>query len=233
MEALRSHTPKGTLARDKILRVAERLFAARGFHGTSLREVAQAARIPLATLVYHFARKEKLYASVLAAIAEDLEARLGRALAPVEGPWPDRLDALVRSLVTWARDAPGRVNLLSRELLDNPARVARASKLPLAPVLLRLASFVEEGVRAGAFRPVAPETSVLHLVGAVSYVVAATPTVGRIVGASRAAALTTAYEHEAIRFARSVFLDPRAKEGPDGEQPTDRTRRARAHAPRV
>ena len=175
--APRSRTPKGVRARTTIVAAAERLLARRGFHGTSMRDIAEEAGLPLASVVYHFAKKEQLYASVLVEIGVELEASLTLALEDDERTWPARLEALVRSLVAWTRDSPGRVKLLLRELLDNPARVAKAERLPLAPVLHRIEAFVEAGIRAGAFRRVVPETSVLHLVGALSYVVAARPTV--------------------------------------------------------
>jgi AcrR family transcriptional regulator len=202
----RSHTPKGTRARITILAAAERLLALRGFHGTSMRDIAEEAGLPLASVVYHFAKKEQLYAAVLVEIGDELEASLALALEGDERTWPSRLDALARSLVAWTTNSPGRVKLLLRELLDNPARVAKAELLPLAPVLHRLSAFVEAGMRAGAFRRGVPETSVLHLVGAVSYVVAARPTVRRIVGSARDRELSLSYEREAIRFARLVFL---------------------------
>ncbi|MBL0219325.1 MAG: helix-turn-helix transcriptional regulator [Myxococcales bacterium] len=39
----RSHTPKGRQTRDRIVSVAEALLAERGFHGTSMRDIAAAA----------------------------------------------------------------------------------------------------------------------------------------------------------------------------------------------
>src|SRR6478672_7046395 len=131
----RSLTPKGARARAGILAAAEKLLAESGFHGTSMRDIAEAAGLPLASVVYHFAKKEEIHAAVLGDIGQDLLARL--AIGDT-GSWPDRLDALVRGLATWTEESPGRVKLLLRELLDNPSRVAKASQLPLAPVLLRM-----------------------------------------------------------------------------------------------
>ncbi len=206
--APRSRTPKGTRARTTIVTAAEVLLALRGFHGTSMRDIAEEAGLPLASVVYHFAKKEQLYAAVLVAIGHELETALALALEDDGRTWPARLDALARSLVAWTRDSPGRVKLLLRELLDNPGRVAKAERLPLAPVLHRLSAFVAAGMRTGAFRRAVPETSVLHLVGAVSYVVAARPTVRRIVGAARDRELSLSYEREAVHLARLVFLAP-------------------------
>lgn len=198
----RSHTPKGRAARERVLSAAEKLLVAHGFFGTSMRDVADAAGVPLASALYHFAKKGELHVAVLGVIAEDLEARIGAALA-ADGSYDDRLDGLLGALLGWAKDRPGRVRLLLRELLDNPTRVAKASRLPLAPVLRTMSAFIEEGVARGSLRPIsAPETAVLHVVGAISYVVAARPTVDRIVGGARARQLAESYEAEALAFAR-------------------------------
>ncbi|MBV8762343.1 MAG: CerR family C-terminal domain-containing protein [Deltaproteobacteria bacterium] len=196
----RSHTPKGRRARDRILAAAERLIAVHGFHGTSMRDVAAAARLPLATTVYHFAKKEQLYAAVLAAIAADLEERVEEALASAGEHSSAALDALARAVVEWAMEEPGRVKLLLRELLDNPTRVARAARLPLAPFLERASALV--AARGGID---SPEIPVLHVVGAISYFIAARPTVERIVGPKEAKRIDAAYKREALAFARRVL----------------------------
>lgn len=212
----RSHTPKGRRARERILAAAERLIAAHGFHGTSMRDIAAAARLPLATTVYHFAKKEQLYAAVLGAIADELDARLQTALdAMIDkrdgftrqgSERPDAaLDALAVAIVRWAAEEPARVKLLLRELLDNPARVAKASRLPLAPFLERASALVAATGAGISGLGSTPEVAVLHLVGAISYFVAAWPTVERIVGNTRAKQITAAYEREAIAFARRML----------------------------
>jgi len=50
--------------RDRILRTAERLFAERGFNGVSLRELAAAAEVNVASVGYHFDNKEGLLSEV-------------------------------------------------------------------------------------------------------------------------------------------------------------------------
>jgi AcrR family transcriptional regulator len=203
--SMRSHTPKGARARSRILRAAEALVITHGFHGTSMRDVARRAELPLATVVYHFAKKEQLYAALLHEIAAELAARLEQG-------------DFVADLVAWVREQPGRVKLLVRELLDNPTRVRTATQLPLAPFLERASARV-----GGAH----PEIAVLHVVGALSYVAAAWPTVERIVGSSRARRMHADYEREALRFAR------RCLENPHGTRPSVSARPSRARSPRA
>ena len=202
---LRSHTPKGRAARDKILRAAEKLLAARGFHGTSMRDVAEAAGVPLASAMYHFAKKEQLHGAVLETIAEELQARLDAALAG-SVQYEEKLEALLRALLAWGEAKPARVKLLLRELLDNPTRVAQAWKLPLAPVLRLMTELIEDGVRRRILHVDGPaEVAVLHVVGAVSYFVAARPTVERILGEERSRVIEETYARDALAFAKRAL----------------------------
>ena len=51
--------------KDKLMDAAEKLFARRGFHGTSVRDITSTAGVDLALVNYHFGSKEKLLAAVL------------------------------------------------------------------------------------------------------------------------------------------------------------------------
>src|SRR5262245_22453453 len=50
--------------RERILRMGERLFAERGFNGVSVRELAAAAQVNIASIGYHFDSKEGLLSEV-------------------------------------------------------------------------------------------------------------------------------------------------------------------------
>jgi AcrR family transcriptional regulator len=56
--------PKRT-TKDKLMDAAEKLFARRGFHGTSVRDITGAAGVDLALVNYHFGSKKELLAAVI------------------------------------------------------------------------------------------------------------------------------------------------------------------------
>jgi len=60
--------------RERVIAAAGELFAARGFHGTTMRDIAQRARVNLAAAHYHFGAKETLYLDVLRAQFAELMA---------------------------------------------------------------------------------------------------------------------------------------------------------------
>jgi TetR/AcrR family transcriptional regulator, acrAB operon repressor len=57
-------------SRDEILRAATNLFATRGFHETSMAEVARAAGVSKALIFWHFKNKEELFVAVLGKLLE-------------------------------------------------------------------------------------------------------------------------------------------------------------------
>jgi len=59
-----SNNHKFELTRDRLLDEAENLFAQRGFHAVSVREITKTAESNLAAVNYHFGNKQNLYLEV-------------------------------------------------------------------------------------------------------------------------------------------------------------------------
>ena len=51
---------KNTISRERLLDEAEALFAKKGFHAVTIREITQAAHCNLAAVNYYFGNKENL-----------------------------------------------------------------------------------------------------------------------------------------------------------------------------
>lgn len=87
-----------SVRRDEALRAAARIFAAKGYAETSLREVAAAAGIRPASLYYHFASKEDLFATVhrlgITCVNEALDATIAR----YDDPWKRLEEACATAL---------------------------------------------------------------------------------------------------------------------------------------
>ncbi|HEX8561679.1 MAG TPA: TetR family transcriptional regulator [Flavobacterium sp.] len=60
----------------QILQVAERLFADKGFDGTSIRDIAKEAGINIAMVSYYFGSKEKMLESLILYRTSDLKMQL-------------------------------------------------------------------------------------------------------------------------------------------------------------
>jgi AcrR family transcriptional regulator len=86
--------------RDKILNVAEVLFADRGFHGVSVREIADAAGVRQSLIHYHFANKDNLYVAVYGRRSSPINAeRVARLRAILDGTGRPALRDIASALV--------------------------------------------------------------------------------------------------------------------------------------
>jgi AcrR family transcriptional regulator len=95
-------------SKEDILDAAERLFARRGFDGTSMREIAQAAGVAQALLHYHFRTKEGLFEAMFqrrsGAINRIRLARLDQLMKAGTPAIEDLVDALLRPTVEAGHD---------------------------------------------------------------------------------------------------------------------------------
>ena len=116
--------------RERILAVALELFGARGYEGTSIRDIADRMGMTKAAVYYHFPAKENLLAELLGPAT----TRIAGVLA-AHGPAadPPRRRALVEALVDVVGDVgPQVVVLLSDPAVGPlPTRVAAALLGPL------------------------------------------------------------------------------------------------------
>ncbi len=138
---------------DRILDVAERLFAENGFHATSLRQITQDAEVNLAAVNYHFGSKQALIVAVfkrrLDALNSARLARLDELLASDAPPALEAvLDAFVRPAIvfTHASDETGHrfMRILLRAFADQDADLHAALSSEYAHVMRRFAAAIAE-----------------------------------------------------------------------------------------
>ena len=111
--------------KEAILRTAERLFAHRGFHGVSIRDIAEEAGVPLALVGYYYGPKVDLYHEIYRQRAGfvqerlDLLAQVQRQAAP-EQLLEDIVKSFVLPVLKVAATPDGRIflRLMSRGMND-------------------------------------------------------------------------------------------------------------------
>ncbi len=85
---------------ERLLEVASRVFAEKGYQATTIAQVCKAARANVAAVNYHFGSKDGLYAKVWRrAFDKSLEVYPLDGSLPVEASAEDKLKALVQSHV--------------------------------------------------------------------------------------------------------------------------------------
>ncbi len=102
-------------SRDEILKAATRLFAGRGFHETSMSEVAREARVSKALIFWHFKTKEELFLAVLNRLLEPYFIDFTEEAAALNER--DQILKLVEAYLAFVRDNASSVRFFIAQLL--------------------------------------------------------------------------------------------------------------------
>jgi TetR/AcrR family transcriptional regulator len=168
-------------SRTSILDAAERLFARRGFAGTTIKQIGADAGVNAALMYYYFADKETLYRETLRRLFADLAGGASKRIAMIDDPVP-AIRAFVHFQVEFLLARPHLPRLLIRELVDHEAAHAWDYIPQLtAATFSRLCELIRAGQRAGRFRAdIDPVFAAIHTVGLVPYAFIARPAVARM-----------------------------------------------------
>jgi AcrR family transcriptional regulator len=104
--------------RNQILTHATKLFAERGYDGTSVQEIANAVGIRKPSLLYHFKSKDELREHVISEMLAHWNAVLPSLL--LNASREERFDATMEALSRFFIEDPDRARLILRETLDRP-----------------------------------------------------------------------------------------------------------------
>src|SRR5580658_8256860 len=138
--------------RDRVLHVAQALFAERGYRGTSLRDIARRIGIKAPSLLHHFPSKEQLYTAVLDRIYEGMEESAQRVLTG-RGGYQECCRTAIIGVIDYIASRPDSMKIMWHEMTEESG-VGRALLNRRVPPLVAMGvNFIFRGQREGEFRP--------------------------------------------------------------------------------
>jgi len=149
--------------RETILRVAEDVFAERGYDRARLDDVAERVGIRRASLLYHFKDKGALYGAVLDSIFEDLVTGHMRVLSG-DGPAGARLEATVDLWLDVTARRPNIVRIMLREIAHGWSEHSRPWAERAKPIMQAMIGVIEQGQAEHALR----QTNSVHVLMALT-----------------------------------------------------------------
>ena len=188
---MKRHQEGSIDTRERLLRAAGQVFARRGFHSTTVREIARKAQANVAAVSYHFGSKEGLYVAVLKYTLDAANRKYPSDPGTEDAATPEvRLRAFIRSILFRILDE-GRPawhgKLMAREMIEPTFALDQMIEETIRPFHGQMERIVAE-----LMGPDAREESVrlcaLSIIGQCTYFCHAQPLLSRLYPRSYGAA---------------------------------------------
>lgn len=136
----------------QILQVAERLFAEKGFDGTSVRDIAREAKINIAMVSYYFGSKDKMLEALILWRTSDMWLQLENLLKMDADPW-EKLEKLIDLYINRVRKNHCIYRIIHFELANTQRSIKIEEFNEVKKRNLNMIrQIVEEGQKSGQFK---------------------------------------------------------------------------------
>lgn len=143
---------------------AARLFAERGFGGTSLKDIANSLGVSRTMLYYYVASKDELLARIVHEMTDAGESLVLDQLN-ADGPPETRLAEVVTAMTRLVAHNPSRFRLVVQSQAYMPDAIATEHRRARRSMLKGVVALIEEGQRVGTVRPADSSAAAFALFG--------------------------------------------------------------------
>ncbi|MDH2427440.1 TetR/AcrR family transcriptional regulator [Sphaerisporangium sp. TRM90804] len=141
--------------RQRLLAVATRLFAEKGFENTSVQEIVSAAGVTKGAMYHYFDSKDDLLREIYARVLRLQTERLAMFAGAGE-PIADRVHAAAADVIVTSVDNLDDTKIFFRSMHQLAPETQKAVRAERRRYHERFRDLVEEGQRAGVFRDDVP-----------------------------------------------------------------------------
>lgn len=201
---------------EAILAAALDVFAAHGYSGATLDQLAEAAGLSKPNLLYYFASKDEVHRILLERLLDTWLEPLRQLDA--EGDPRAEIGAYVQRKLGMARDYPRESRLFAGEILAGAPRIADQISGPLKDLVDEKAAVIRGWAQAGRISDVDPHHLIFSIWAVTQHYADFESQIGGILGPPDAAHFTDASRFVAHLFNRAIAPEPgktRAGSGPE------------------
>jgi AcrR family transcriptional regulator len=191
--ASRERVREREVKREAVIRAAAHAFNRKGYHNTSLDDIAAALEVTKPTVYYYVTNKEQLLFECFVAGVEQIRAAF-REVKQLKVPARERLKAVLRHYGEAVASEFGWCMVRAEEQDLSPAMSGhiKALKSEIDQGIRRL---IREGVQDGSIHPCDPKMTAFALAGALNWIAHWYRESQSMTGAQIAAAFVTIFEN--------------------------------------
>lgn len=146
----------------RILMAAKKLFAEKGYDGTTVREICEEAESNIALVSYYFGGKENVFFTLFDMFSPRKRIKLDEPMDdPVKG-----ISYIIGTMIDYVYEEPLMISIVQQELFLNGPRMNRISEYT-SPVWLKLRELLEDGREKGLFEFRSLDRAMIMIIAAI------------------------------------------------------------------
>jgi AcrR family transcriptional regulator len=148
-----------------ILAAARCVFARNGFDGTSVREVAEEARVNKAMIYYHFSDKLELYREVLADSFKEFDRIWEHRIFNSPASTKEKIEKYIVEFIRFQQKNDEIRRIMSMEFASSGGNYKWLADNVFHTGYMRLAKIMREGIKSGELKKMNPTLAISALTG--------------------------------------------------------------------
>lgn len=158
------------MTREGIIQAAARIFSEKGYHATSMQDIAEAVNLQKASLYHHFSSKQEILAEILDEALDLINSRLELVLSQATSPDEKLRQAMISYFQTIAENQNlSAVLLLEMRSLDPELKTRQTSRREKFESLWK--DLIVEGRQQGVFSDVDPSLTGRAILGVMNWTI--------------------------------------------------------------
>jgi TetR/AcrR family transcriptional regulator len=142
---------------ERLMEAAFDAFAAHGYKGASMRQIAKHADTTIQRITYHVSSKEELWKRVMKRVVDRFDLRSKAALESLgDAPAATKLRHLIIAMVTFLAETPGIHRIMTFEAYHASRRLTWLCDNFLVSQVREMVELIEEAQRDGAVKRLDP-----------------------------------------------------------------------------
>lgn len=187
--------------REAIKEAALEVFSRHGFRGSTIDQIAEAAGMSKANLLYYFKSKEEVFATLIQRLLDAWMEPL-RTMDAAGDPRAE-IRSYIRRKIEMARDFPRESRLFANEILQGAPRILPTLEGELKDLVDEKAKVIARWMREGRLKEADPHHFIFAIWATTQHYADFDVQVRAVLGAQRAGGQRF---EEAARFLESLFL---------------------------
>ncbi|MGQ9676210.1 MAG: TetR/AcrR family transcriptional regulator [Chloroflexota bacterium] len=155
--------------KDQLMEVATRLFREKGYHNTSMQDLADALGVQKSSLYYHVDSKEELLLRILELSSQLQQARIDEIYAANLSPI-EKLRCVLTDHTLLVTEYQDLFSVYINEFQSLPSEQTGELKMARDHYQRVITKIVEDGINAGCFRSTNAKVACLGLLGMLTWI---------------------------------------------------------------